>query len=546
MSGAPFRQRAFGGYLLVAQLSEDSLGTVYRALDTSDGRRFVRLRVLQSPELSPPAVLKAIRENAARSASVSHEAIVSRGDLGLAGGAPYLAWSETAGWTLDTVLARLRAERSNLPIGYGLWITERVASALEHAACSPAGDAPIPHGLLWPGFVSVSNDAQVRVGGFGLAEAVLPALGKPRLSREVAPYIAPEVREEAKPSAAGDVFSMGALLLELLSCRRPCLDRPLSEAESGAYPEEIRSLLRRSLCPAPDRFSSALEMGRLLRELLIAMPPPVRGADLALFLYELLNPESRSIPASSDGDSTNPIAARPRAELARASQMPYLPGPPEQEAREDPFASVPPTPARPPGAARPLGLVWAIGAAAALTAVALASGVLILSSASPRSRDPIGPAESTIAERAPERTTSDASQAAFAKTSLSRAEEVTRGVRREHARSAVRSAARPVAVADVAPASDPSGRVAARSSAEDVRLQAGLARIEAERLEAAELASAVFGQARDAEKEGERLFQQEDYPEAQGAFDRAVALFRQAEILTREERVRRVRLTSVE
>ena len=48
---APFLSRHLGDYLLVAQLSEDSLGTVFRALYAADERRFVRLRILQSAEL---------------------------------------------------------------------------------------------------------------------------------------------------------------------------------------------------------------------------------------------------------------------------------------------------------------------------------------------------------------------------------------------------------------------------------------------------------------------------------------------------------------
>jgi hypothetical protein len=38
---APFLSRHLGDYLLVAQLSEDSLGTVFRALCAADERRFV-------------------------------------------------------------------------------------------------------------------------------------------------------------------------------------------------------------------------------------------------------------------------------------------------------------------------------------------------------------------------------------------------------------------------------------------------------------------------------------------------------------------------
>ena len=61
-SPPPFLSRHFGDYLLVAQLSEDSLGIVYRALYAADERRFVRLRILQADELSADAIERAIHE----------------------------------------------------------------------------------------------------------------------------------------------------------------------------------------------------------------------------------------------------------------------------------------------------------------------------------------------------------------------------------------------------------------------------------------------------------------------------------------------------
>ena len=63
---APFLSRHLGDYLLVAQLSDDPLGTVFRALYAADERRFVRLRVLQSEELDAASVLLTVKENRLR------------------------------------------------------------------------------------------------------------------------------------------------------------------------------------------------------------------------------------------------------------------------------------------------------------------------------------------------------------------------------------------------------------------------------------------------------------------------------------------------
>src|SRR5215813_1841395 len=96
--------RTIDDYLLVAQLGDDSVGSVHRALHTGDGR-FVRLRVLQSPELSARAMISTVRRELAR----GPEPIERHRGLRISDGVPYLVWPETGGWTLDTVLARFRA-----------------------------------------------------------------------------------------------------------------------------------------------------------------------------------------------------------------------------------------------------------------------------------------------------------------------------------------------------------------------------------------------------------------------------------------------------
>src|SRR5712692_530484 len=178
--------RQFGEYVLVAQLGDDGLGTVYRALHSSDEKRFMRLRVLQSPELLPESVCSAIRNNSERATAIEHKTIVLRPEMGIYEGVPFMAWYESAGWTLDVVLAKLRAMGRQIPVEYALLITERAAAAVAHAWYAVVEGEPFHHGLLWPGFISISNEAEVRVGGFGLAEAVLPALNRPRLLRDIA------------------------------------------------------------------------------------------------------------------------------------------------------------------------------------------------------------------------------------------------------------------------------------------------------------------------------------------------------------------------
>jgi hypothetical protein len=83
---------------------------------------------------------------------------------------------------------------------------------------------------------------------------------------------------------------------------------------------------------------------------------------------------------------------------------------------------------------------------------------------------------------------------------------------------------------------------AARKPAEGFRLIAALARIEAERLDADQLAGQLLSEGKSREREGERLLTERDWAGARAAFERAAGLFREAESAAREERVRRVQL----
>ena len=565
---APFLARQLGDFVLIAQLSEDALGTVYRALNAADERRFVRLRVLQSDELSPPAVERAILENRLLPPLV-HDAIVSRPQLDVCEGIPFVAWDETSGWTLDMLLARVRALGIRIPAEYALLIVERIAAALEHSFRAATDGRPAPHGLLWPGFVSISADAIVRVGGFGVADAVLPSLHSPKLSAEIGPYTAPEVRSVGIVGENSDVYSLGAILMELLTGRRPQLDEPNPELRAGdPRSEELEGFLRKCLASPDVRFASAVDAHRALQQIVTGNPFSLYTANLSLFLYKLLNPESLTAAPGADHDSTNPVVVTGAAAVAAeaAVSAPPEPGAPRRRRGDEPAdeseaqafalaelvgddrgeaddAIAAPTPedeAR-RRAWPPLPLLsreWARPAAALAAAATVAIAAFLVASQIHSIRR--------------------ASSAAPAAASGKLAVEAVATTARPSEPIAVPAPVAPAVVlpahADAAPSTSAAvpGQKPARPAVkvrkelrqptEELRLRAALARIEADRLNARETAPAIFVQGKSSEEEGERLMRERDYQAAQLAFSRAARLFQKARELTWEERVRQTDL----
>jgi serine/threonine protein kinase len=643
-TAAPLLSRHLGDYLLVAQLSEDALGSVFRALHAADERRFVRLRILRSSELQADAIETAIRENAIWSASLAHPAIVDRPLLDVVEGIPFMTWDETSGWTLDSMLARVRAFGIRIPAEYALLIAERIAAALEHLHRVGGKGRAARHGLLWPGFVSISHDAAVRVGGFGLAEAILPSLDQPRLAAEVGPYLAPESREEGLLDPRADVFALGMILAELLTGRRPSAEAPPPELRAGdPRSDELESFLQRCLAPRESRFASAVDAHREIQQMVTGNPFSLYTANLALFLYKLLNPESQLAAPTSDWESTNPVVldasstlsarrvpaidappaapvaepvAAPRGEAVEEAEAP--PSDPEEqpvevaaafeavaaleanaileESSEDPevetaiasirqvelvpeedrsvvvfrFPQDGPVPADATGAASdaeprrhtapPVAIppevlaspvrLWATAWTRPAAALAAAAGLtlaafLLVSQFRGQGTAPASRPETLAAAAPAPAAPRPAELPAVSAPGASGVSPV--------------SAAAPVAVVLPAGRFEPAGTRAEPSSrrarpmpapsrqpAEDLRLRAALARIEADRVNARQSAGDLFGEGRHSEEEGERLLRQRDYQAAELAFSRAARLFQQAQEVSWERRLRESDLTNTQ
>jgi len=319
--------RRFGNYLLTAFLGEDVLGRVYRAIRLAPERLFTRVRILEAPDLSEDAVLDAIEENGEIHTFLKNPAITRGVDLDAVDGTPFLAWNEESGRTLDEILRRVREARQNLPYEHALLIVEKVATALDHAYNTTVDGERTLHGLVWPGFVSISDDGETRLTGFGLAAGFLPSLGRPRFAKEIGPYLAPEEKAQGRVGKNSDVYSVGAILFELLAGRLPNAADPLADLKTvrregiPLAPEPV-AVMRMCLGQATERFQSSGELRRELGKLLFSGPYAPSTFNLAYFLNGLFGSEidaeneNRVREAALDPDTYGPppTAAPPAAE----------------------------------------------------------------------------------------------------------------------------------------------------------------------------------------------------------------------------------------
>ncbi len=366
--------RALGPYRLTAALGEDALGHEYRAVRIADGG-FVRLRTLDAPELDSDTLIDAIEANGEVHEFLKNPAVARGVDMNAADGIPYVAWNEVNGRTLKNLLLKCRKPPRKIPVEHALLISEKVATALDHAYNTTIDGDRTLHGLVWPGFVAISDDGEIRLVGFGLATGVLPSLARPRLSAEVANYLAPEERTQPSIGKNSDVYSVGAMLLELLTGHPPSADPMAVLRGTAGHPPpailpEIQAVLRMTLGPPESRYASSGDLRRELGKLLFSGPYSPSTFNLAYFLNDLFKEEIEAETRARKRESVagvlpaTPISPRPPAPPRRAEPEP------------DPSPEPAPSPASHTAAgagARSRAWIWVLVVAAAALA-ALAGG----------------------------------------------------------------------------------------------------------------------------------------------------------------------------
>jgi|KBSSwiStaDraftv2_1062776.scaffolds.fasta_scaffold03713_9 TonB family protein len=367
--------RALGAYRLTAALGEDALGHEYRAVRIADGG-FVRLRTLDAAELDADSLIDAIEANGEVHEFLKNPAVARGVDMNAADGVPYIAWNEVNGRTLKSLLLKCRNPARKIPVEHALLISEKVATALDHAYNTTIDGDRTLHGLVWPGFVPISDDGEIRLVGFGLAGGVLPSLGRPRLAAELANYLAPEERAQPSIGKNSDVYSVGAMLLELLTGQPPSPDAMAVLRGTAGHPPppilpEIQAVLRMTLGPPESRYASCGDLRRELGKLLFSGPYSPSTFNLAYFLNDLFKEEIEAETRARKRESVAGIL--PATPVA----PPRPPPPPRRAERDDdqlPSPSPAPAPAPPSAPVARKGSrpwLWVAVAAAALAVLAV-------------------------------------------------------------------------------------------------------------------------------------------------------------------------------
>jgi serine/threonine protein kinase len=276
---------SIGPYEIVAPIGAGGMGEVYRARDTRLDRE-IAVKVL-SPELASSSEhLRRFEQEARAASSLNHPNIVAIYDVGREGDYAYIAMELIEGRDV-----RALTTEGPVPLKTVLRIAAKVADGLAAAHARGIVHRDLkPENIIVSSTGYVSNAGQVKILDFGLAKLVRPLSATDKTLPHTHPgavfgtvgYMSPEQASGLDTDFRSDHFSLGVILYELLTGKRPFDEptaaetlaaiirtepRPLSE-RNPSVPPELQRIVSRLLSKEPlDRYGSTLDLARDLREL---------------------------------------------------------------------------------------------------------------------------------------------------------------------------------------------------------------------------------------------------------------------------------------
>jgi Tol biopolymer transport system component len=279
-----------GPYEVVEAIGAGGMGEVYRARDPRMDR-FVAIKILPPMFSQHPERLRRFELEARAAGSINHPNLVTVFDAGMHRDTPYIVMEFLEGETLRAKIGRYQVgpavggrglSSSRLSIRKATDYAVQIANGL-----AAAHERGIVHRDLKPENILVTRDGRVKILDFGLAKQMSLSDEKTELgqteTQETTPgailgtvgYMSPEQVRGQQVDHRTDIFSLGAILYEMLTGERafhgPSAADTMSAilhahpADSETAAEEVSPALRRIVIRSleknrEERFQSARDL----------------------------------------------------------------------------------------------------------------------------------------------------------------------------------------------------------------------------------------------------------------------------------------------
>lgn len=257
------------------------MGEVYEAFSPDLNRNVAVKRMLDADASDDDLRLLFLREVAV-AATLEHHNVVEVLDAGQNGSELFLVMEYVDGPSLAEVIEVLRRQNRILPVEISCHVLSCVAQGLTHAherALPDGTPLGIVHRDVAPENVLIGSQGIPKIVDFGLAKLSGHSLTQPGVIRGRPRSLSPEQARGDPVDVRSDVFSMGAMLFELVAGQALYPSEQMAtllyKVAAGDYPPigprlrhvdaDLVKIIQQAIAVDPaDRFRSAREMDRAL------------------------------------------------------------------------------------------------------------------------------------------------------------------------------------------------------------------------------------------------------------------------------------------
>lgn len=268
--------KKIGKYEILSILGKGAMGIVYRALDPDIDRQVAIKTIrfdLDSEETDNEEIMQRFMREAQAAGKLTHPNIITIFDVGREEDLTYIVMQYIEGPSLQ----RLIAQGEKFSVQEITKLMEQVCSALDYAH-----QHGIVHRDIKPGNVLLDNNRKPYICDFGVARVDTSTLTQSGTAVGTPSYMSPEQVMGKKIDKRSDIFSIGCILYEFLTGRRPfeaesittviykiINEEPpsISEVKKG-LPAGFEKIISKALAKDPnDRYQNCKQFADDLRNL---------------------------------------------------------------------------------------------------------------------------------------------------------------------------------------------------------------------------------------------------------------------------------------
>jgi serine/threonine protein kinase/CheY-like chemotaxis protein len=334
---------AFGRYELLEKIGAGGMAEVYKARMSGEQgfEKIVAIKRIVPHMATNADFVTMFVDEAKLAAQLNHNNITHIYDLGKVDAWHYIAMEYVEGKDLRTLLKLAKERDFPLPAELALFITSKIANALDYAHRRPAPDGSelnLVHRDVSTHNILISDEGDIKLCDFGIAKAAskvsttISGALKGKLQ-----YMSPEQAWGKRLDRRSDIFSLGSVLYEMLTgtplfegdtdmsvlekVREGKVEPPTSRGVD--VPKRVDQIVLKALAKNPqDRYQNASEFEKDLHTVLYTYQPSPGPADLAIYVHRLSEAQQQSAGEIGAAFDATHEAPHPSAPADSAPRVP--------------------------------------------------------------------------------------------------------------------------------------------------------------------------------------------------------------------------------